>query len=707
MIERFIKLRHSIKKSLIDIKLDNIWVEKNISVLNEILELLKPIETAIEALSRRDTNILKSELHNPLIVAFNHLTYFTIHTSHPCASITYTKTSMKICYLRFYGYNKLTILIHRLKPPVDKMVFPNENTLKIIVAEVVKVCTLKSISLDNDFVQFYMKLVSLNPDNGRHFSKKSPQDELESFIDKCAEKISDEKYPSVLMMKMQFHFEIHYDSLENLVTKNQNSIDKRTQPLVNEIVQARPSTKEESEKLLRRISIYLVLKSGLGNPGNIQVLREGTAALNSIFNIDDLRAFVEQRNTEKEKQLSELLSVVSGIRIFNKDCGKGGESIPELIVNLSEAAEATSLALSHCLIRIMERVNLLTTAIDTYIAINPDTRNIDIIIPKSKNVDRDAYNVLCKILSVYRQYEILVRKLISDMEYVQASNKEICNSFTTQLNDLHTLVRYRTAIPTDQVFPYFVQLWYHWRKMQNNMFLISAMNNVMWNLDTAHEKMEVPHSIIDSLLDGRRIVSDAERIQRTEDNKIEHTFGKCQIVFLNENISDDFIYQYLGFCSLCLCTGALIPANPNMGLCKWGGKYYAFCVPEHGKQFGLNPNRYVKETLEYARNNVEMINFLQIYDEVYAVRQMPTLTIKHQESVKTEDKGVQTELHPIPTYIDKNYIWNIWDYKKKICQMANLVNCKTHSTQTHISASKVENSCQTNTVSVKVTEKNI
>lgn len=79
--------------------------------------------------------------------------------------------------------------------------------------------------------------------------------------------------------------------------------------------------------------------------------------------------------------------------------------------------------------------------------------------------------------------------------------------------------------------------------MQNNMFLISAMNNVMWNLDTAHEKMEVPHSIIDTLLDGRRTVSDAERIQRTEDSKIEHTFGKCQIVFLNENISDDLIYQ--------------------------------------------------------------------------------------------------------------------------------------------------------------------
>lgn len=34
-----------------------------------------------------------------------------------------------------------------------------------------------------------------------------------------------------------------------------------------------------------------------------------------------------------------------------------------------------------------------------------------------------------------------------------------------------------------------------------------------------------------------------------------------------------------------------------------------------------------------------------------------------------EDKGVQTELHPISSHIDANYIWNIWDYKKKVCQM--------------------------------------
>ena len=30
---------------------------------------------------------------------------------------------------------------------------------------------------------------------------------------------------------------------------------------------------------------------------------------------------------DKEKQLRELTSIVTGIRLFNRDCGKGGEGI--------------------------------------------------------------------------------------------------------------------------------------------------------------------------------------------------------------------------------------------------------------------------------------------------------------------------------------------------------------------------------------------
>lgn len=171
------------------------------------------------------------------------------------------------------------------------MVFPNETTLKILVENVVKEATSNDLSLNEDFVTFYLKLASLNPENGKHFMKRASKYDVKLFVDSTLDKlsgikwstkfwynenntpsnISDEADPSILMLKMQFHFETDYDSLDNLAMKNQMNIDKRTQPLLIEIIQAKPNSKEEFEKLLRRISIYLVLKSGLGNPGNIQV----------------------------------------------------------------------------------------------------------------------------------------------------------------------------------------------------------------------------------------------------------------------------------------------------------------------------------------------------------------------------------------------------------------------------------------------------
>lgn len=82
---------------------------------------------------------------------------------------------------------------------------------------------------------------------------------------------------------MQLNYENDYDSLENLIFKNQESIDKRTEPLVIEILEARPNTNEDYEKLLRRISICIVLKSGLGNPGNIQVCTMIKLAYNHTY----------------------------------------------------------------------------------------------------------------------------------------------------------------------------------------------------------------------------------------------------------------------------------------------------------------------------------------------------------------------------------------------------------------------------------------
>lgn len=62
---------------------------------------------------------------------------------------------------------------------------------------------------------------------------------------------------------------------------------------------------------------------------------------------------------------------------------------------------------------------------------------------------------------------------------------------------------------------------------------------------------------------------------------------------INFQIINQRVYQFLGFCAWTFATakGALIPGNPNNGVAKWRGKFYAFKSPEAAAKFGKNPDR--------------------------------------------------------------------------------------------------------------------
>jgi len=54
-----------------------------------------------------------------------------------------------------------------------------------------------------------------------------------------------------------------------------------------------------------------------------------TAALQSVFPQTELGTFMIMSKPDKERQLKELTSIVTGIRLFNRNCGKGGEGIDD------------------------------------------------------------------------------------------------------------------------------------------------------------------------------------------------------------------------------------------------------------------------------------------------------------------------------------------------------------------------------------------
>lgn len=54
-----------------------------------------------------------------------------------------------------------------------------------------------------------------------------------------------------------------------------------------------------------------------------------SAALQSVFPQTELGTFMSLVKRDKERQLQELTMIVTGIRLFNKECGKGGEGIDD------------------------------------------------------------------------------------------------------------------------------------------------------------------------------------------------------------------------------------------------------------------------------------------------------------------------------------------------------------------------------------------
>lgn len=61
MLERFIKLKKCILNALQDLQLSNYFDEELLPHIESLLNVLKPIKLAIEALSRRDTNLILGE----------------------------------------------------------------------------------------------------------------------------------------------------------------------------------------------------------------------------------------------------------------------------------------------------------------------------------------------------------------------------------------------------------------------------------------------------------------------------------------------------------------------------------------------------------------------------------------------------------------------------------------------------------------------
>ncbi|KAK4875070.1 hypothetical protein RN001_011492 [Aquatica leii] len=505
----------------------------------------------------------------------------------------------------------------------------------------------------------------LNPLWGITSGRLPNRNDVQHFVKCCVEKLENVKNPSMITLKMQLHCKENFTNAPSMIQKNRLNLKTRLEPLEKEISEV-SSDKNVTDinTLVKKIVFFITLSSGLGNPVIEHVYKEAEAALKSILSDEDLTDFVTSSSVNKQAQLVEFTDFVTGIRLFNRDCEKGGAGIEDLPKILIQAIEVTKIDMEKTLTVIMDNVYVLTTALDRCYQIEMCEESYTLTFNASIGIEEANVEPIKDVLILYRQYEVFIRKITEEVQKMELYAKHIYEQFREALLNVHKSVQFRIAIPTCIVLPLFSALATIWRELQNQTIVLSQLNQLLSNLELLVKDVNIDNDTLKEVIGPEGPTTDAERLGKTTglvipSNTSISVLNPCEIKNFGE-----LALEYMGFCAWMFIqtNGGLIPGNPNMGVVTIGNRYYVFSSVEAANAFILQPERYCKSVLI-------RILITPLVTEVPKV----TLMLNNE---------AQTELHPEPTNIDPKYMWNIWDWKRQALLYANLTRCVTTSSQT-------------------------
>ncbi|XP_051164030.1 cilia- and flagella-associated protein 206-like [Leptopilina boulardi] len=559
---------------------------------------------------------------------------------------------------------------------------------KDLIETITKECKKRDIDVSSDLVSFLLCLTLLNPE---YSIEKSDEREILKVVSVLVKNLLDQNKPHLVTIKIQLYFAKHYFDRDEIIKKHRLRLHEKTASLVREICETKKlDSDRDMEKLYQKILVVITLLSGLGNPTVPSVLREVSLALQSVYQPSELSRYITLQKEEKEEQLMELMCIVAGIRLFNRDCERGGEGIDDLPSILQEAIKKTQLSIMELLEQLMQRIYKFTSAIENNIQIElSDDEEICSDNDNKKltnSFTNDDIQWSIQMLAALRQQEIYIRKILCDIENCENELKNILERLKTRFIKLHETVRYRTAIPTSQVYPQFIDLADIWMSFQDEVIVLSNINRFLWQLQSLYVKIMSVYDecLLSNMIQDIRVLSDAERLEKSMGYMITEC-GECELFYPNSTKDFEKInLEFLGFCTWTFVQGKgfLLPGNPNIGVAKWRGKYFAFSSLKAARKFGENPNKCLIEILDFIRKRPEYVYLFQIYNDVEAIRNQEILTADISLLTVQQDQEVQTELHILPSLIDKNYSSNIWDYRRKALKLATICKLSTRSTQT-------------------------
>ena len=574
-----------------------------------------------------------------------------------------------------------------------------EAVIKTIIRKITERCANLGHSLSEALVAFMVKAIVIDPTNGLSVERPLTDSDINELIDNSVKLLTDKKSCSLETVKMQVFFDMNYTSREEMLEEHGIVTNRRLTPMSREICDSKARTRNDYDSLYRKMVAYVILASGLGSPTDIVVVRETTAALQSVYPQTELANFVALQYHDKQTQLEELCHIVTGIRLFNKECNKGGSGIEDLPTILNESLPSTTKSIDDALADAQETSYKITTLLMK--------NSID--QPSEEQVQRRK--LLLAVLYNRRQFEMYIRALMNDIILSARATEATIHDFTEKMAFLKNTVQSKTAVPTGQVYPLFISIAKLWKKMQEEIVLVGITANTVTQLSSYQSvcKEQLPDFELQKIIENEnvQVISDVKRAEM-----VEAEGSTISASLIPKSLSNDLElidaqncpninqikFDLSGFCPVTLVknNGLVLPGLPHLGLIRYRENFYVCSSNQAIKEYLSNDAGSLDDLLtkvnSLAAQSPELIGLIGLSRQF-------TGTGKYTGNKTTRpmlkrDSGCQTDTHFNDGYIDKEYHWNEWELRRKAIRLSNLTHKVTHSSQTSQSHFKRDSETQ-------------
>ena len=213
--------------------------------------------------------------------------------------------------------------------------------------------------------------------------------------------------------------------------------------------------------------------------------REVAAALESVFPRIAIKSFLMMRDEDKRKQLAELTNLVLGVRLFNKEIGKGGKDLEDVSTLIGTRCAKLYQEIQEYLAESKEKCNDYTDVIQA--------GRRSLLKKQSEDApDEDTLQRWQKELTNEDNFYFM-RKVSTGTSSLSKRNGCFVDIYYRELESLKTVVGSRNSVPKEVVYPKFCLLARNWMAIMEKMQQVAVIEGRVKRCNLFLHLLEVLH----------------------------------------------------------------------------------------------------------------------------------------------------------------------------------------------------------------------